>query len=73
MTFLTILITVYFTCKLLFLYNKHRILTNYLKGKRIMINDKEVGGIRIYKENININVEITDIDGNIIVTTESNV
>ena len=73
MTFLTILITVYFTCKLLFLYNKHRILTNYLKGKRIMINDKEVGGIRIYKENININVEITDIDGNIIVTTENNV
>ena len=61
MTFLTILITVYFTCKLLFLYNKHRILTNYLKGKRI------------YKENININVEITDTEGNIILTTEKNV
>jgi hypothetical protein len=38
-----------------------------------MMNNKEVGGIRIYKENVNINVEITDIDGNIIVTTESNV
>lgn len=73
MTFLIILLTFYFTCKLLFLYNKHRILTNYLKGKHIMINDKEVGGIRIYKENVNINVEITDIDGNIILTTENNV
>lgn len=38
-----------------------------------MMNNKEVGGIRIYKENLNINVEITDIDGNIIVTTENNV
>jgi hypothetical protein len=38
-----------------------------------MVNNKEVGGIRIYKENVNINVEITDVDGNIIVTTESNV
>jgi hypothetical protein len=38
-----------------------------------MMNNKEVGGIRIYKENVNINVEITDVDGNIIVTTESNV
>ena len=73
MTFLTILLTVYFTCKLLFLYNKHRVLTNFIKSKTIMMNNKEVGGIRIYKENVNINVEITDIDGNIIVTTESNV
>lgn len=73
MTFLTILLTVYFTCKLLFLYNKHRILTNFIKDRTIMMNNKEVGGIRIYKENVNINVEITDIDGNIIVTTESNV
>ena len=73
MTFLTILLTVYFTCKLLFLYNNHRVLTNFIKGKTIMMNNKEVGGIRIYKENVNINVEITDIDGNIIVTTESNV
>ena len=73
MTFLTILLTVYFTCKLLFLYNKHRILTKFIKGRAIMMNNKEVGGIRIYKENVNINVEITDIDGNIIVTTESNV
>lgn len=73
MTFLTILLTVYFTCKLLFLYNKHRILNNFIKDKTLMINNKEVGGIRIYKENVNINVEITDIDGNIIVTTESNV
>jgi hypothetical protein len=38
-----------------------------------MMNNKEVGGIRIYKENVNINVEITDVDGNVIVTTESNV
>jgi hypothetical protein len=38
-----------------------------------MLNNKEVGGIRIYKENININVEITDTEGNIILTTESNV
>ena len=73
MTFLTILLTVYFTCKLLFLYNKHRVLTNFIKSKTIMMNNKEVGGIRIYKENVNINVEITDIDGNIIVTTENNV
>ena len=73
MTFLTILLTVYFTCKLLFLYNKHRILTNFIKDRTLMMNNKEVGGIRIYKENVNINVEITDIDGNIIVTTESNV
>lgn len=73
MTFLTILLTVYFTCKLLFLYNKHRILTNFIKDRTLMMNNKEVGGIRIYKENLNINVEITDIDGNIIVTTENNV
>ena len=73
MTFLTILLTVYFTCKLLFLYNKYRILTNFFKGKHIMINNKKVGSIQIYKENLNINVEITDIDGNIIVTTENNV
>ena len=73
MTFLTILITVYFTCKLLFLYNKHRILTNFIKGRTLMMNNKEVGGIRIYKENLNINVEIIDVDGNIIVTTENNV
>lgn len=73
MTFLIILLTVYFTCKLLFLYNKHRILTNFIKDRTIMMNNKEVGGIRIYKENVNINVEITDVDGNVIVTTESNV
>lgn len=73
MTFLTILLTVYFTCKLLFLYNKHRILTNFIKDRTLMMNNKEVGGIRIYKENLNINVEITDVDGNIIVTTENNV
>lgn len=73
MTFLTILLTVYFTCKLLFLYNKHRILTNFIKGRTIMMNNKEVGGIRIYKENVNINVEITDTEGNIILTTEKNV
>ena len=73
MTFLTILLTVYFTCKLLFLYNKHRILTNFIKDRTLMMNNKEVGGIRIYKENVNINVEITDVDGNIIVTTENNV
>lgn len=73
MTFLTILLTFYFTCKLLFLYNKNRILTNFIKDRTIMMNNKEVGGIRIYKENVNINVEITDVDGNIIVTTESNV
>lgn len=73
MTFLTILLTVYFTCKLLFLYNKHRVLTNFIKDRTIMMNNKEVGGIRIYKENLNINVEITDVDGNIIVTTENNV
>lgn len=72
MNFLIVLITIYFVAKLLFLYNKHRIFTNYIKGKRIMINNKEVGGIRIYKENVNINVEITDVDGNIIVTTEKN-
>ena len=73
MTFLTILLTVYFTCKLLFLYNKHRILTNFIKDRTLMMNNKEVGGIRIYKENLNINVEITDVDGNIIVTAENNV
>ena len=73
MTFLIILLTFYFTCKLLFLYNKHRILTNFIKDRTIMMNNKEVGGIRIYKENVNINVEITDVDGNIIVTTENNV
>lgn len=72
MNFLIVIITIYFVAKLLFLYNKHRILTNYIKGKRIMINNREVGGIRIYKENININVEITDIDGNIILTSEKN-
>ena len=73
MTFLIILLTVYFTCKLLFLYNKHRILTNFIKDRTIMMNNKEVGGIRIYKENVNINVEITDTEGNIILTTEKNV
>ena len=72
MTFLIIIIAVYLVIKLIYTYNKYKIIKNFLNGKTIKFNGREIGGIHIYQENADINIEITDTDGNIIITTENN-
>lgn len=66
MNILIVLLAIYVVFKLIYSYNKYKVMKKFLDSYNIMINNKTLGGINISKEGIDIKISFYDTEGNLI-------